>query len=182
MMFLEILKSRRSIRKYEERPVEPEKIEQLIEAALRSPSGRSINPWAFIVVDDREKLDRLSRSKPHGAAFLKGAPLGIVVCADTSKSDTCVEDASIASIFIHLAAASLGLGSCWIQIHKRTREDDLTAEQYVAREIGIPDGMMVQSIIAVGYPDETKAGHSKDKLLYDKVHFNTYGTPRPWRV
>ena len=181
-MFLEFLEGRRSIRKFEGRSVEPEKIEQLIEAALRSPSGRSINPWSFIVVDDREKLGRLSQSKPHGAAFLKNAPLGIVVCADTSKSDTCVEDASIASIFIHLAAASMGLGSCWIQIRARTREDDLTAEQYVAKELGIPEGTMIQSVIAIGYPDEIKAGHAKDKLQYDKVHYNTYGTPRPWRI
>jgi nitroreductase len=181
-MFSELLETRRSIRKYEQRPVEPEKIEKLIESALRSPSGRSINPWSFIVVDDRDKLERLSRCRPHGAAFLKNAPLGIVVCADPTKSDTCVEDAAIASIFIHLSAASLGLGSCWIQIRKRDREDDLTAGQYVARELGIPETMMVQSIIAIGYPAETKAGHAKEKLLYDKVHYNSFGVERPWRI
>ena len=178
-MFLELLEKRRSIRKYADRPVEPEKIEKLVEAALRSPSGRSINPWFFVVVDDHDRLERLSRAKPYGASFLKDAPLGIVVCADLSKSDTCVEDASIASVFIHLEAASLGLGSCWIQIRKRMRDDGSTAEQYVCQELGIPEGFAVQSIIAIGYPGETKAGHARGKLLFDKVHYNLFGSPRP---
>jgi nitroreductase len=182
MMIMEILENRRSIRKFTQQPVEPEKIEQLVEAALRSPSGRGINPWFFILVDEPEKLERLSRSKPGGAAFLKNAPLGIVVCADTGKTDTYLEDASIASTIIHLAATSMGLGSCWIQINKRTREDGITAEQYVVRELELPEETMVLSIVAIGYPDETKPGHAKEKLQYDKVHYNTYGTPRPWRI
>ena len=178
-MILPLLEKRRSIRRFTDRTVEPEKVGQLIEAALRAPSGKSIYPLSFVVVDDRQCLERLSSSKPHGASFLKHAPLGIVVCADTGKSDTCVEGASIASIFVHLAAASLGLGSCWIQINKRTREDGLTAEQYVARELGIPEGVMVLSIVAVGYPDADKAGHPVDSLLFDRVYRNRFGSPMP---
>ena len=178
-MFLKLIESRRSIRKYADRRVAPDKIDKLVEAALRSPSGRSINPWFFIIVDDRERLERLSGSKPHGASFLKNAPLAIVVCADPAKSDTCVEDASIASIFIHLAATSLGLGSCWIQIRNRIRDDGSTAEKFVVDELGLPEGTMVQSIVAIGYPDEIKAGRAKDSLQNDKMYYNTFGSPMP---
>jgi len=95
-----MIEKRRSIRKFEQRPVEQEKVERLIEAALRSPSSRGFCPWEFVIVTDRTRLADLSRSKEHGSSFLKNAPLCIVVCADPEKSDVWVEDASIASIFI----------------------------------------------------------------------------------
>jgi len=115
-MFLSLVTKRRSIRKYQEKPVEAEKIDILIETVLRSPSSRGLNPWEFVVVTDQGLLEKLSKAKPHGASFLKNAPMGIVVCADPEKCDVWVEDASIASIYIHLATESIGLGSCWIQI------------------------------------------------------------------
>ena len=115
-MFSSLIQKRRSIRKFQEKPVENEKIEILIEAALRSPSSRGHNPWEFVVVTERDSLEKLSSAKIHGSEFLKNAPLGMVVCADEDKCDVWVEDCSIASTFIFLASESLGLGSCWIQI------------------------------------------------------------------
>ncbi len=173
-MFNKLIKQRRSIRKYKDTPIEREKVEQLIEAALRSPSSRSFNPWRFIVVDQPDLLEKLAGAKPHGSSFLKKAPLGIVVCADPNASDVCVEDASIASIFIHLAAHSLGLGSCWIQIRKRDHDSLRSADIYIKDLLGIPDNIMIESIIAIGYPDEAKKGHPKETLEYDKVSFNKF--------
>ncbi|WP_457576962.1 nitroreductase family protein, partial [Desulfomarina sp.] len=89
-MFLELLKKRRSIRRFQEKPVEKEKIDMLMEAALRSPSSRSLNPWEFVVVTDRSLLEELATSKPHGGSFIKNAPLAIVVCGDPGKSDVWV--------------------------------------------------------------------------------------------
>lgn len=174
-MFIEILKKRRSIRKYKDKPVEPEKIDTLIEAALRSPSSRSLNPWQFIVVEDKDVLKKLSESKKHGASFLKDAPLGIVVIADPEKCDVWIEDASIASLLIHLAAESLDLGSCWIQIRKRFFNETTPSETYVRKVLDIPDNLKVESIISVGYPDEIKGGHLKNSLLYDTVYKEKYG-------
>jgi len=174
-MFLDLIKTRRSTRKFSEKLVEKEKISLLIEAALRSPSSKGINPWQFIVIDDKNILETLSRAKPHGSDFLKGAALGIAVCADVSQSDVWVEDVSIASVFIHLAAHDLGLGSCWIQIRKREHDSSKTADTYIKETLKIPDNMMVESIIAIGYPDEIKKGHSKNSLQFDRISFNTYG-------
>jgi len=174
-MFLSLVEKRRSIRKYQEKPVEADKVAMLIEAALRSPSSRGFNPWEFVIVTDQGLLAQLSKAKPHGASFLKNAALGIVVCADPEKCDVWVEDASIASVFIHLAAESIGLGSCWIQIRKRMYSDNKTSQEYVCELLNIPEHLKVESIIAVGYPAEKKAPHRKEELQYHKVHVNLYG-------
>lgn len=175
-MFMPLIRSRRSVRKFSDRPVEPEKVEQLTEAALRAPSSRSLNPWEFVVVDEPATLDTLSRSKPHGSSFLKNAPLGIVICADSGKSDVWVEDASIATIYIQLAAASLQLGSCWIQIRKRMHAENTTAEAFVAETLQLPEHLSVESIVAIGYPGEDKKPHPAESLQKDKVFFNLYGS------
>lgn len=175
MSFLPLIRQRRSIRRFQPQPVEPEKIALLIEAALRAPSSRSLNPWEFIVVDDRQIINPLAQSKQHGSSFLKGAPLAIVVCADPNRCDVWIEDASIASIFISLAAEELGLGNCWIQIRQRMHNAVKTSETYVREVLGIPEQIMVESIIAVGYPAEQIPGHDRDELEYGKVYRNRYG-------
>ncbi|MGD2125984.1 MAG: nitroreductase family protein, partial [Desulfobacteraceae bacterium] len=78
-MFIPLVQKRRSIRKFQTKPVEAEKIDMLVEAALRSPSSMGNNPWEFIMVTDKSLLEKLSRAKQHGSAFLRNAPLGIVV-------------------------------------------------------------------------------------------------------
>lgn len=175
-MFLELLSSRRSIRKFKDKPVENDKINTLIEGALRSFSSRGFNPWRFIVISDREILKTLSKAKPHGSSFLKNAPLGIVVCGDPEKCDVWVEDTSIASAFIHLTAHDIGLGSCWIQIRKREHSALKSAETYVKEVLQVPDKISIESIIAIGYPDEAKKGHPKDSLDYHKIRYNDYNT------
>ncbi len=174
-MLVELLRTRRSIRNFEQRPVEKEKVDQIVEAALRAPSSRGFNPWHFLVVTDPETLGKLSKAKPHGAAFLKNAPLAVVVCADPSVSDVWVEDASIASIIVHLAAADLGLGSCWIQIRKRPHESGTSAGEHIAGLLNLPENLEVESIVAIGYPAEEKNGHPEESLQREKVSFETYG-------
>lgn len=173
-MFLNLLRERRSVRLFKKKQVEKDKINILIEAALRSPSSRSLNPWEFIVVTNPTKLLELSKSKPHGSGFLKGAPLGIVVIADPEKCDVWVEDCSIASILIQLAAESIGLKSCWIQIRKRFYNKTTTAEKKVSEILNIPENYNIESIIAIGYPDEIKEGHSEESLQTSKVHYEAF--------
>ena len=174
-MFMDLIANRRSIRRYTPDPIEPENIELLKEAALRAPSSRGVNPWEFIFITDRSLLEKLSGAKPHGSSFLKNAQLGIVVCADPEKSDVWVEDASIATIFIELAAASLELGSCWIQIRERMHDETQTAEAYIAQLLNIPSHLKVESMIAIGYPAESKPPHTKEELQKEKIYLNQYG-------
>ena len=174
-MFMPLIQSRRSIRKYQDREVEKEKIDLLIEAALRAPSSRATYPWRFIVVTDKDLLEGLSRSKSLGSAFLKDAPLGIVVLANPEECDVWIEDCSIVSIYFHLTAHAQGLGSCWIQIRERMHDDEKTAEAFISDLLEIPPGMTVLSIIAAGYPDEVKEAYEKEKLHYNKVFMNRFG-------
>ncbi|MFO7748928.1 MAG: nitroreductase family protein [Desulfobacteraceae bacterium] len=174
-MFFDLIEKRRSIRKFKPDTIEKKKVDRLIESALRSPSSRSLNPWRFVVIDNRELLEELSRSKPHGASFLRNAPLGIVVCADGETSDVWIEDTSIASTFIQLAAEELNLGSCWIQIRKREHSSGVTAEEQVRKLLGIPETINVESIIAIGYPDEEKPPHTRESLESEKIFFNRFG-------
>jgi len=171
---IDILRSRRSIRKYEKRTIDKESLDVLKEALLRCPSSRSINPWQFVLVDDEELLKRLAKAKEHGSSFLKDAALGIVVCGDETKSDVWVEDCSIASIVAQLTAQSLGLGSCWIQIRKRSHSPEKTAEEYIRELLGIPQHLKVEAIISMGYPAETKRPVPRDELESDKIHYNRY--------
>ena len=175
-MFMDLITNRRSIRRYTADKVETEKIELLKEAALRAPSSRGVNPWEFVFVTDRNLLQKLAGAKPHGATFLKDAQLGVVICADPEKSDVWVEDASIATIFIQLAAASLELGSCWIQIRNRMHDEAQSAETYIAELLNIPSNLKIGSMIAIGHPAESKSPHPKENLQNEKVHWDQYGS------
>lgn len=173
-IFLSLLRTRRSVRQFEDRPIEADKIDLLKEAVLRSPSSRNLDPWTFVFVDDKTVLKELSEAKPHGAAFLKDAALGIVVCGDASVCDVWVEDCAIASILAQLTAQSLGLASCWIQIRKRHRADRTPSEAYVRTVLGLPQNLGVASIIAVGYPAEQRRPKPRSELKDDRIHHNQW--------
>jgi nitroreductase len=173
-MFYDLLKSRRSIRKFQNREVEKEKADTILKSALLAPSSRARRPWEFIAVTDRELLKKLSGCREHGSEFLNGAPLGIVVIADPEACDVWVEDTSIASIIIQLSAQSLDLSSCWIQVRQRFSSGGITAEDYIKGILGIPEKYSVECIIAIGYPAEEKRAYNDDELPYDKLHVNRF--------
>lgn len=174
-MFIDLLRNRRSVRKFQDKPVEKEKIDFLVESMLRSPSSRGLNPWEFVVVTEPTILSDLAKAKQHGASFIKNAPLAIVVCADPAKGDVWVEDCSIAALIVHLAATDLGLGSCWVQLRLREHDARVTSEEYVKKLLGLSDNMVVEAVIAIGYGKEDKPGHALASLSYDKVNYNRYG-------
>ncbi len=174
-MFIDLLRTRRSIRRFTDQPIEQEKLDLLLEAALRSPSSKGKDPWEFIVVTDKGRLEKLSVAKAHGAAFLNGAPLAIVVCADPTKSDVWVEDAAIATTLIHLQATDLGLASCWVQIRLRQREDKTSSQDYLTDVLALPEGLTVLAIVGIGYPADSAKGHPFDSLHSDKVSYEQYG-------
>jgi nitroreductase len=171
---IDLLRRRRSIRKYADKTIDKASLDLLIETLLRSPSSLNNRPWEFIIVEKPDLLSKLSKAKEYGSGFLEKAPLGIVVCADSSKSDVWVEDCSIASILVQLTAESLGLGSCWIQIRKRNYSKDKTSEKYIQEILAIPEHIKVESIISIGWPDETKKPVPKSSLDYQKISYNQY--------
>jgi len=132
----------------------------------------------FIFVDEPALLEQLSRAKQSGSAFLIGTPPAVVILGEEQQSDVWIEDCSIAVIVRQLAAASIGLGSCWVQIRKRTHDTAATSEAFVQRLFGLPEHLRVECIIGIGYAAELKAGITAAQLNAEKIHFNGFpGAP-----
>jgi len=172
--FQELIKNRRSIRKFTETPLTPEQVETIMKAALMSPASKSSNPWQFILVEDKEVLEKLSVSKKHGGKLIAGCSLAVVVVADPLTSDVWVEDASIASIMMQLQAEELGLGSCWVQIRERFTEDEVPSEIYIRELLDIPLQLQVLSIIAIGNKAQERPPFDEEKLQWEKIHIGQY--------
>ncbi len=170
-----LLKNRRSIRKYKEEKVDEGVVKILLKSILRSPSGNNINPWEVIYINDKKTISKLSASKAKGAKFLTGTSQCLLILADQSKTDVWIEDASIAATIAHLAAESLGLGSCWIQIRNRFTSDGISSEEYVRELMGIPEKIRVEAIISFGYTDEEKKPRPEEALQLNKIFINGYG-------
>jgi len=171
---LKLLEQRRSVRKFKSKPIEADKVAALSEALLRAPSSRNFQPCEFIFVDDPEKLQLLATAKSHGTSFFGSAPLAVVIGADPKISDVWIEDSSIAAIIVQLAAESLGLKSCWAQLRLRPHNDQVSASEFVRQLVGLPEGMEVPMVIAIGYPDVDVPGHPRADLSDKKIHHNQY--------
>ncbi len=175
--FLSLLRRRRSIRRFLPEPVPPEMVMALQEAVLLVPSSRNQKPWEFVFVDDRSLLVQLSHARPDGAsAFVAGAALAVAVCGDPRLSDVWIEDCSIAAFALQLTAHSLALASCWVQIRRRQSGGGKTAEEYVREVLHIPQRLRILSLVAIGFPAETKPPRAvPDSLLRSKISLNRYG-------
>ena len=173
--FLELLKRRRSSRIFTGEPVDKDMVCDLMKAALMSPSGHRINPWEFVLVEDKEMLKALSVSKEHGAGLLEGAAMAIVVIGDTAKTDVWIEDCSIATIILQLAAEDMGLGSCWVQIRRRTDAEGNVSEDNVRKLLGIPENYAVLSIVAIGHKARETKPFDEENMQWDKVHIGCFG-------
>jgi len=174
--FSELIKNRRSIRKFTSEDLKQEEVVNLLKAALMSPSSKRTNPWQFIVVDDKETLDKLAHCKENSASFIADATLAIVVAADPLASDVWIEDASIASIMIQLQAEDLGLGSCWVQVRERYTATGMSSDEYVHGILDIPMQLQVLSIIAIGHKGMERKPFDEEHLQWEKIHINKYGT------
>ena len=144
-----------------------------------APSSKRSNPWQFIVVEDKEMLQKLAHCKNRGSAFLEGCSLAVVVCADVMASDVWVEDASVASIYMQLQAEDLGLGSCWCQIRNRVTEDERDSNDYVRFLLQIPYQLDVLSIIGFGHKDQVRKPFDESHLQWEKIHLGKYQEPTP---
>jgi nitroreductase len=171
---LNLLYNRRSTRKFLNKKVEEEKIKSLLTAALLAPSSHNRQPWEFIIVDDPVLLEKLSVAKPHGSALLKHAPLAIIIMGDKTVSDIWIEDCSIVSILIQLEAEAQGLGSCWVQIHRRYYNDDISSNEYIHDLFNIPERLEVLSIVGIGYKAAGRLPLDNKDILWEKVSKNNY--------
>ncbi|MDD6257256.1 nitroreductase family protein [Methanobrevibacter boviskoreani] len=171
MSLIDVMKNRRSVREYTDEDIPEEKLERIIQAGLLAPTSRNRKPCKFIVVRDKETLNKLSKSKRTGSKMLKGANVAIVVCADADKADTWVEDSSIALSYMNLMAEEQGIGSCWVQIHLRKTGINRSSEDYVRELFNLDEKCRIVGILSLGMPDKKPDGHDLSDLDYDKVEY-----------
>lgn len=158
---------RKSVRSYQkDRPVEKEKVENLLRAGMAAPSGKDKRPWEFIVVDERDLLDSLAAYLPY-AKMLASAPMAIVVCADETKSDYWYLDCSAAAENILLAAEAQGLGAVWTATYPYRERMEV-----VSRFLHTPSQVKSLCVIPVGYPMGEQA--PKDKWDESRIHYNKW--------
>lgn len=173
--FGDLIKNRRSMRRFTDEELTQDQVVALLRAALMSPSSKRSNPWQFIVVGDKETLEKLSHCKELGASFLKDAAVAIVVMADPLVSDVWIEDAAIASLMIQLQAEDLGLGSCWVQVRERFTATGVPSGEYVHEVLDIPLQFQVLSIVAVGHKGMERKPFNEEHLQWEKIHIDKYG-------
>jgi nitroreductase len=148
---VEAIFTRRSIRKYLDKPVPEELVEKLLAAAMQAPSARNQQPWRFVVIDDRAILAKIPEFMPN-AAMVAGAPMAILVCGDLSlekSSGYWVVDCAAATQNILLAAHALGLGAVWTGVYPREKRMD-----GLRRLVGLPEKVLAHSLVVLGYPAE----------------------------
>ncbi len=149
--------ARRSIRRFDARPVPEEVIGRMLKVSLSAPSSRNSRSSRLLVVDDPELVSRMADMRDFGSAFMKGAPLAIVVLGDPAKSDMWQINAAITATVLHQAAVDEGLGSCWVQIAGRPRRKDdpqgELAEDYLRTFLPIPDDCKALCAVVMGYSD-----------------------------
>ena len=171
MDLIDVMLKRRSVRKYTSDEIPNEKLNKILQAGLLAPTSRNRKPCSFLVVDDKETLEKLSKSKQSSSKFLKNANKAIVVVANALISDTWIEDSSIALAFMHLMAAEQDIGSCWIQIHLRTSESGESSEDYVREVLGIDDYFRIVGILSLGIPFYEVKGYKIEDIDKKRVHY-----------
>lgn len=173
--FSDLIKNRRSMRKFTGEELTQDEVVALMKAALMSPSSKRTNCWQFVLVDDKELLKDLAHCKEAGSAFLADAALAVVVVADPLVSDVWVEDASIASLMVQLQAEDLGLGSCWVQVREQFTATGMPSNEFVHGLLDLPLQLQVLSIIAVGHKGMERKPFDEAHLQWEKIHINKYG-------
>lgn len=170
---LDIIKSRRTTRKFKEDKLPKEIVTEILKAGLLAPTSKNTKSVEYIVVEDKETLLQLKDCKDKGAIALETAPCAIVVASNSEKSDVWVENASIAASYMQLQIEKLGLGSVWIQIRKRFNEKG-DAEQNTREILNIPAHFGIVCILAIGYKDEKTKPYSEEDIDMSKVHFEKF--------
>ena len=169
---IETIMTRTSIRSFTDQAVADETVETLLRAGMAAPTAVNAQPWHFVVVNERAKLDELAGTNRHGN-MLREAPLAIVVCGNMEKAMKgpaqafWVQDCSAATENILLAAHALGLGAVWTGCYPM--EERMTQ---VSQVLGLPETIIPLCVIVMGYPNENP--EPKDKWKPENVSYNKF--------
>lgn len=166
MDVLDVIRTRRSIRRYTAGAISQEDVNKILEAGRWAPSADNSQPWTFVVLRSLEVREKLAGTLPWGG-FLSEAALGIAVIIDEAASTHAGEDGAAATENVLLEAHSLGLGACWIGTYGSPHEAS------AKKVLKVPADKRLLSVIAIGYPAET--ARSTRRPLAELVFTDQYG-------
>lgn len=168
---IENIMTRTSIRQFTSQPVSKDTLDIIVKAGMAAPSAMNKQPWAFVVVTEKEMLDSLNAKHPY--ANLKTATAAIIVCGNMDKTiegagkEYWVQDCSAATENILLAAHGLGLGAVWCGVYPvEERISD------VSGVLGLPENIIPLNIVTMGYPAENP--QPKDKFNANNIHYQRW--------
>jgi nitroreductase len=159
-----LLRSRQSVRQYLSRPIKREVLEKALEAARHAPTARNLQPWEFVVVQDKARLQRLAAVTDNGKFIAHAAACILCLCCDTKYY---LEDGAAAVTYCLLALQAQGVGACWVAGDKKAYAAD------ILREIGAPPEMRLIALVACGY-SRASVLPQKKRPLADMVHWEGY--------
>jgi len=165
MELFEAIHTRRSIRKFHDKPVPEELVRKVLAAAMAAPSACNAQPWQFVVMDNRQMLTEIPKINPY-AAMAAAAPLSILVCGDTSLEISrgyWVVDCAAAVQNMLLAAHALGLGAVWTGVYPQ--QERVKAFQQL---LGLPTHVNPHSLVVLGYPAEQP--RHEDRFQPQRIH------------
>ena len=162
--------TRRSVRKYLDKAIEPEKIDRMLRAAMQAPSATNQQPWEFIVIDDKETLTKLADFSQY-AKMLPGAALGFVVLEKQGMRAPLFteQDLGAAVQNLMLQAAEDGLGTVWMGVGRGSERETFLTEMF-----SLPETVKPFAVLAVGYPEDENANKFVDRYDETRVHWNRY--------
>lgn len=172
--FKDLARIRRSHRKFTEDEINPDHVQAILRAALMSPTSKSQRSWHFVVVENKNDIEKLADAKDLGSQFMKGAPLAIVVLGDPQTNDCWIEDCSIAAVSMQYQAEELGLGSCWAQMRGRGLSDGTPADEVIRGILDIPANYNTLCIIAFGHKADERKPQNEDNLKWENVHVDKF--------
>jgi nitroreductase len=173
MTVSEALIQRRSVRKFDGRPVPREVLEKILQLTLTAPSSKNSRSSRFMVIDKPELLAQIAEMRDFGSAFVTDVPCGVLVMGDV-KTDLWVDNAAISATVLQLAAEEAGLASCWVHVNGRPRKvaepDGANAAAYLSTFLPIPEGWAPLCFIALGYAANPHRPHGpqddSDKVVW----------------
>ena len=172
--FKDLVRLRRSHRKFTDEEISAEDVQLILRAALMSPTSKSQRGWQFVVCDDPADIEKLADAKDMGSQFLKEAKLVVVVLGDPVKNDCWIEDCSIAAISMQYQAEDLGLGSCWAQMRGCGLSDGTSADTVIRGILDIPENLSCLCVIGFGHKADERKPQNEDRLKWENVHVGKF--------
>ena len=169
----ELMAKRRSVRKYADEKISDEVINEIMKIALTAPCSFGHRPVEFVVIRDKDTIEKVADCKSLGGRQILGADTVVVVMVNLDQGEFWIEDGAIASSYILLGAEEYNVGACWVHIRNRKGKKKSSDEE-IRELLGVPDGYAVLNLVALGMKGEKKQGYSEKDFDQQKIHYGKF--------